>query len=202
MEFYSTAPPTGFRLSKFQFPTGWNSTLHNEPYALTLICFNSQRDGILRYPCRVWDSYFMVSIPNGMEFYSGIFPTHIKITESFNSQRDGILLTRKNSRLPTAYVSIPNGMEFYQISKNHTMIEKKVSIPNGMEFYHRLPLLKLASHSFNSQRDGILHNVLLKRFLDTLFQFPTGWNSTILSFGVFSFASSFNSQRDGILLYF
>ena len=61
--------PETTELYKFQFPTGWNSTIdetrllssaivsipngmefynNKQPYALTLICFNSQRDGILR----------------------------------------------------------------------------------------------------------------------------------------------------------
>ena len=56
-------------------------------------------------------------------------------------------------------VSIPNGMEFYFESSSvaHNAIE--VSIPNGMEFY--LFLLAFV-------------------FLLDLFQFPTGWDSTIV----------------------
>ena len=39
------------------------------------------------------------------------------------------------------------------------------------------------------------------QFLKNLFQFPTGWNSTINSLGVSEYFESFNSQRDGILLF-
>ena len=35
------------RSSRFQFPTGWNSTFLGSSYKVGLCCFNSQRDGIL-----------------------------------------------------------------------------------------------------------------------------------------------------------
>ena len=53
----------------FQFPTGWNSTMQISIFHLSLLCFNSQRDGILLY--------------RGED---------LKMKECFNSQRDGILL--------------------------------------------------------------------------------------------------------------
>ena len=54
---------------KFQFPTGWNSTKsHNKLLFWNLRRFNSQRDGILLWPCNPQDR-----------------------ERSFNSQRDGIL---------------------------------------------------------------------------------------------------------------
>ena len=114
-----------------------------------------------------------------MEFYSSRFFGRLYI-ESFNSQRDGIL---------------PN------LSALISMELKRVSIPNGMEFYGAV--LRIGAgvrQSFNSQRDGILHystNInsnffsvsipngmefyFSKRFWRmhaSLFQFPTGWNST------------------------
>ena len=58
-------------------------------------------------------------------------------------------------RLP---VSIPNGMEFYDIFTLSRHSARNVSIPNGMEFYN-------ADFDFS--------------FIFTLFQFPTGWNSTL-----------------------
>ena len=67
--FYIPAGRYKMQWQKFQFPTGWNSTLLPRSR-------QEQRH---------------VSIPNGMEFYA--FKTHIKERyPSFNSQRDGILL--------------------------------------------------------------------------------------------------------------
>ena len=53
--------------------------------------FNSQRDGILPGRSFGTGDPFVVSIPNGMEFYKRNEKEKIEI-ESFNSQRDGILL--------------------------------------------------------------------------------------------------------------
>ena len=52
--------------------------------------FNSQRDGILRFVVLNRLYVFIVSIPNGMEFYLKWKPPQTLRT-SFNSQRDGIL---------------------------------------------------------------------------------------------------------------
>ena len=161
----------------FQFPTGWNSTL---------VCRSCRR------------GYF-VSIPNGMEFYRGNlvdvfatvefqFPTGWNSTiidpnssaddVCFNSQRDGILLEpmsrevaekiRFNSQrdgillfryfalgVPSSFNSQRDGILLNFISDFFWKLP--VSIPNGMEFYP----LAFASCSIAS-----------------LFQFPTGWNST------------------------
>ena len=55
---------------------------------------------------------------------------------------------------------------------------KEISIPNGMEFYTSCDYSEL---------------------YEAQFQFPTGWNSTVIEFCKFSSSTSFNSQRDGIL---
>ena len=142
---------------KFQFPTGWNSTIW-----IGRILIQS-----------------VVSIPNGMEFYQvmalgGIstrlfqFPTGWNSTipnpinlskpqAGFNSQRDGILQKRKQQNQLKNAVSIPNGMEFYVGVIETFKPTSRVSIPNGMEFYH-----------------DIRH--LIGTYC--MFQFPTGWNST------------------------
>ena len=209
--------------------------------------FNSQRDGILLNSAALTAGLAIVSIPNGMEFYSineamkalerrfnsqrdGIlrasnrrkrwtvwfqFPTGwnstltgsktAQETASFNSQRDGILRRRWGMRYRRQNVSIPNGMEFYAAGLVFHSRILHVSIPNGMEFY-------LAFYSpFNP--------------LKKLFQFPTGWNSTVLEHLNFPFVErvsipngmefylqlaflnpgcmgGFNSQRDGILPVF
>ena len=54
---------------RFQFPTGWNSTL-----------FLGRSRG-----------YIVVSISNGMKFYIDLPPSNISLKLCFNSQRDGIL---------------------------------------------------------------------------------------------------------------
>ena len=70
-----------------------------------------------------------------------------------------------------------------------------------MEFYRLSEQLSLENEDrFNSQRDGIL---LIVRYYSILayflFQFPTGWNSTIATATTPWQPSCFNSQRDGIL---
>ena len=136
MEFYLHLQQivSGFR--KFQFPTGWNSTLWRR----------------LGYCGRI------VSIPNGMEFYSNYAFWCSQYTNCFKSQRDGIL------QLPLiAEILGKNGFNsqrdgILQINACFFAFYKDVSIPNGMEFY-------LDARPF-------LTNCLW-------FQFPTGWNSTL-----------------------
>ena len=77
---------------------------------------------------------------------------------SFNSQRDGILLLILVAKSNLTSVSIPNGMEFYRFRCDRVYTPRDVSIPNGMEFY-------LADENSDCK--------------DYMFQFPTGWNSTI-----------------------
>ena len=77
-----------------------------------------------------------------------------------------------------------------------------VSIPNGMEFYDDAYWINFLNNSFNSQRDGILQ--INFRFFDLFikFQFPTGWNSTVLKKirvvvgGWFQFPTGWNSTID------
>ena len=93
-----------------------------------------------------------------MEFYKFRALIYVYPSPGFNSQRDGILLTIPMLfKLGDVWVSIPNGMEFY-IGNLTRDIELR--------------------YSFNSQRDGILHEV-----------YPKEETS----------CKSFNSQRDGIL---
>ena len=69
-------------------------------------------------------------------------------------------------------------MEFYFAEKGLRVSELGVSIPNGMEFYFPGLTITLWRYGFNSQRDGILHELVPVFLTITLFQFPTGWNST------------------------
>ena len=48
-----------------------------------------------------------------------------------------------------------------------------------MEFYETLPIEQSAENCFNSQRDGILPKQKRQQKSFKLFQFPTGWNSTL-----------------------
>ena len=162
----------------FQFPTGWNSTKRH------------------RHSKQLW----VVSIPNGMEFYK----TAVTIT----SIRDT--------------VSIPNGMEFYNLYKFFNSFREKFQFPTGWNSTTPKLMRKRPLSRFNSQRDGILLNELNEAVEGGTFQFPTGWNSTLwdtckksarfvsipngmefyfnLFFGIIYFLC-FNSQRDGILPY-
>ena len=69
MEFYIYRFKFALAENKFQFPTGWNSTLRSANIQKYNWRFNSQRDGILRW------NHSLKS----------------KIEQRFNSQRDGIL---------------------------------------------------------------------------------------------------------------
>ena len=183
----------------FQFPTGWNST--------QLIKQRASR--------------FVVSIPNGMEFYRHVEVRYFSRALRFNSQRDGILPPVSALRVISnfGFNSQRDGI-LPKVSKKRWKTAR-VSIPNGMEFYAWVDLSPPQSKSFNSQRDGILRSSRHSTFRNTKFQFPTGWNSTLewicrrrkakvsIPNGMEFYAPvvialfaipSFNSQRDGILL--
>ncbi len=81
----------------------------------------------------------------------------LSVSDCFNSQRDGILRIERINSKQSVLVSIPNGMEFYSTSRS--------ALIKGLRF-----------------------------------QFPTGWNSTVVQRQKRSKMPSFNSQRDGILL--
>ena len=121
-------------------PNGMEFYVDYSVLRLYSACFNSQRDGILRFRSLFVCLHYDVSIPNGMEFYLR-FAIHA---------------------LEAWDVSIPNGMEFYPISSKISRKSPKVSIPNGMEFYADYSKNTATKYiSFNSQRDGIL---LISRF--------------------------------------
>ena len=180
MEFYSEPLNTLYKYAQFQFPTGWNST---------------EAIGFLI-------SHYGVSIPNGMEFYLSFrdvfikacwfqFPTgwnstvknkanRRRLPQSFNSQRDGILRCLRCRLLAWLKFQFPTGWNSTVYTYNSSDQIDLVSIPNGMEFYFTiLKNDKVIYIGFNSQRDGILLFLALKKVLDfCAFQFPTGWNST------------------------
>ena len=121
----------------FQFPTGWNSTLVKDEKGNPQEMFQFPTGWNSTFPSYRTAYQFVVSIPNGMEFYFKFsmpgygwnlfqFPTGWNSTPRtckawknlycFNSQRDGILRKKSKSRYPIPGVSIPNGMEFYATS--------------------------------------------------------------------------------------
>ena len=120
------------------------------------VCFNSQRDGILRLGFGPGVALGAVSIPNGMEFYilkialedeeiSFQFPTGWNSTDCRDEAKESEI------------VSIPNGVEFYKKAGMLCRMLSTVSIPNGMEFYRSLSIANISiGYCFNSQRDGIL----------------------------------------------
>ena len=73
MEFYSESDKYYTYAIRFQFPTGWNSTLNTRSYMLHF--FVSIPNGMEFYPYKkIQQSFYKhVSIPNGMEFYSTNF---------------------------------------------------------------------------------------------------------------------------------
>ena len=198
----STKNSEKYYICRFQFPTGWNSTKQKLNEGTPFSSFNSQRDEILHKDIRV----------RGINF------------NCFNSQRDEILQkqtkivskSKYTFQFPTGWnstlchiqdeylapVSIPNGMEFYHRHGFYHLFLLSFQFPTGWNSTPFPPALKPRKHSFNSQRDGILHSPSVPKSCPvTRFQFPTGWNSTCpLSFAPPSLNFRFNSQRDGILL--
>ena len=146
-------------VSMFQFPTGWNSAISRFYYVWLYRLF--------QFPT-VWNSTMTADLA-------------FAIGGSFNSQRDGIL------RRPVSLASIKAKRFNSQRDGILLNIERilffarHVSIPNGMEFYpHKLHCVG-SRRSFNSQRDGILQcHYYREPYFPRRFQFPTGWNSTLL----------------------
>ena len=158
MEFYGLGFGPGVALGAVSIPNGMEFYYYVDP----IIFFA-----------------FIVSIPNGMEFYAISIGVGI-VNFSFNSQRDGILPGLLKLRKAYCTVSIPNGMEFYFFYSTAGVKMRSVSIPNGMEFYS-IANIAISSHiSFNSQRDGILLHRKHSNIVPYQFQFPTGWNSTVV----------------------
>ena len=143
--------------------------------------FNSQRDGILpRGAQQPLASLSEVSIPNGMEFYQGLWRVFY---------------------LCIQLVSIPNGMEFYRSSAPIYLCVFSFNSQRDRILRMQADIRKNAAKTrFNSQRDRILRKYkTIEKHYRKLFQFPTGWNSTNpirLGRRIFT---RFNSQRDGIL---
>ena len=140
----------------FQFPTGWNSTRMAQRGLGCKVGFNSQRDGIL--PCfyRLDQIYFLVSIPNGMEFYS-IRPSLWLLLAEFQFPTGWNSTQKTQTTKAKPIVSIPNGMEFYN--------DKIAIINENIEFQFPTGW----NSTFNLYHSGNDSKV---------FQFPTGWNST------------------------
>ena len=159
MEFYTKNELADVKAkSVFQFPTGWNSTCAFER--------------AIRYR--------RVSIPNGMEFYPPWRAENFRCFARFNSQRDGILLnlqrycsTLFQFQFPTGWNSTKrpygydnpyprfqfptgwNSTQGHQI-RSHSLTE--FQFPTGWNSTFSHPVHKhLFIPSFNSQRDGILH---------------------------------------------
>ena len=143
----------------------------------TNMCFNSQRDGIL--PKNQLQGAYdkMFQFPTG---WNSTFPlcSLSLFWRCFNSQRDEILrimLPRKS--LPLAgFNSQRDEILRRLICPPHS--RSRVSIPNGMKFYEKT----------------YLYDIVMN-----LFQFPTGWNSTLLHIYLAPHRFCFNSQRDEIL---
>ena len=156
MEFYYDKNHEYLKEIEFQFPTGWNSTYCSSISIVALFLFQFPTGWNSTKPKSKEPNAAEVSIPNGMEFYILIL-NMTKSGSSFNSQRDGILLLGIFLTISKIKVSIPNGMEFYAWASARVSYYHAVSIPNGMEFYEWDDWAWL---------------------LATMFQFPTGWNST------------------------
>ena len=157
MEFYIAGMRRKNSKAKFQFPTGWNSTIFVEKGGEAKRRFNSQRDGIL----------LKVKVSQRFNL------------KCFNSQRDGILPAnaidikppKAKFQFPTGWnstqsrrvcyyyaapVSIPNGMEFYSSVFGSVCSSRLFQFPTGWNSTLVFVIFYFEAHRFNSQRDGIL----------------------------------------------
>ena len=161
MEFYQKAQAKRSGAQRVSIPNGMEFYWYICELQNHHPGFNSQRDGILRDSLRWWrrNSCFN-SQRDGILPDVPMFASDNPIR--FNSQRDGILRVMRCLKVQRITVSIPNGMEFYYAIFRINVRQRRVSIPNGMEFYWNR-----------------LHQ---KDHWQTLFQFPTGWNSTLAVF--------------------
>ena len=114
-----------------------------------------------------------------MEFYTVTCLMTAKKT-SFNSQRDGILLSEHCQYTRIEKFQFPTGWNSTSKKYNENFRIFRFNSQRDGILLKTAPPLKTATNSFNSQRDGILlkpvHNLV---FVLLLFQFPTGWNSTV-----------------------
>ena len=160
MEFYAKAKiKVYYVILVFQFPTGWNSTKTGK----------AKREKAKRF-----------QLPTGWN--STLPPIKSLGTHtSFNSQRDGILLLTMGSRFAhPRFNSQRDGILQIIVSMFCGAPRRFNSQRDGILRSLFAPSLK-AKTCFNSQRDGILLDIapLLLRCLGA-FQFPTGWNSTMM----------------------
>ena len=164
-------------------------------------CFNSQRDGILL----LLPSQFVL---NALAFQ---FPTGWNSTVG----NTGIAVTRKLFQFPTGWnstkpdgfvdkltaVSIPNGMEFYEYGVFSRSWEKSFQFPTGWNSTHKRHSANERFLSFNSQRDGILHEYA-RSLCDEKGRFNSQRDGILrkVIYTIRAEFEGFNSQRDGILL--
>ena len=113
MEFYLAMRALASSKRRFQFPTGWNSTMSN--YFEELITNKFQFPTGWNSTMKNLQDRFRrgVSIPNGMEFYNGDLGEYDLLPLfQFPTGWNSTLPHATNTRRKTL-VSIPNGMEFY-----------------------------------------------------------------------------------------
>ena len=144
---------------RFQFPTGWNSTLYEG-----------------------WGDReaFGVSIPNGMEFYLATTIRDLARALSFNSQRDGILP-------PQAATEAKAGIGFNSqrdgiLRDTYAEIfpeTKLFQFPTGWNSTYRGFIFWSSRRGFQFPTGWNSTGADEPRSSgENMFQFPTGWNST------------------------
>ena len=99
--------PHGALYKVFQFPTGWNSTVFFYS-ALRIWSFQSPTGWNSTGDNYISSDYYVVSIPNGMEFYTKTAWSALCF-KSFNSQRDRILLSCFISHFTPHLFQFPTG---------------------------------------------------------------------------------------------
>ena len=140
-------------------------------------CFNSQRDGILPTASKSTAALKSFQFPTGWN----------------STQKSDYILVNVKFQFPTGWNStithiiavnifvfqFPTGWNSTSIS-NYIDSFAYVSIPNGMEFYASQNVALSDKFCFNSQRDGILHSLLVLFISPKAVSIPNGMEFYVL----------------------
>ena len=114
MEFYVKNREHDASLREVSIPNGMEFYSKSVDVDSAIPCFNSQRDGILRYFGKNLEMRKRRFNSQRDGILRNFSAREYAPTTRFNSQRDGILLSSLNKKSGAMRVSIPNGMEFYR----------------------------------------------------------------------------------------
>ena len=134
-----------------------------------------------------------------MEFYPRFVPNILLICRQFQFPTGWNSTLAKAQEVRKGAVSIPNGMEFYRARENKKRASRWFQFPTGWNSTQNADRDEDNTRSFNSQRDGILHDFANRRGGLYGVSIPNGMEFYAMQNVAIAMLISFNSQRDGIL---